>query len=1204
MPRTRLLVGHRSAALLLALAGMLAFATSALARPLGGGAGRTLSVPPIVISPGSIDFGTTNIAGTGASYQSFSVTNTTEQSIAVFGWAGADGYVFFQPEDNNSALLPGETRSYEVGFDPQQGGNYDTTALFSTEAGTFGLQLYGFAQPGGDIDLNPGDVDLGERPIGESIDVSVTVSNPGAASIEIQEPAFDTGGSFTITSDVSASFTLGPGEERIVHLTVTPDSYGEQFGTVTFTSASGTIDRVMSIGMVGRQAVLEAAPSTLDFGAVTTGTTVTLPVTFTNTGDYPATPTSLSIGSVPGVAGSGDFSATLPSTDPIQPGGSITIQVSFAPTGAGARSGTLDLVARGAGPFSWSAYVVGEGQIPSGQFSFASRPVDTSGATPTEVATGDVNGDGKLDLAAGFASTGRVATALGNGDGTFQALATLVDPNAAQTDMGLTTADLNGDGYADLIVAGQSGVSVYRGTASGTLTLAANAATGATRDVAAIDIDLDGKLDLVLLDVRTSTPKLRVLRGDGFSFTSVGTLNVRNAPRELVVGDFNGLGISDILLGDEPGRSTTVQIIRPLAQGPLGTVPIDQVLSVQDGPAVAPQAPRSIGVGQFDGDGWNDLTTGGTLSLGGDGTGEFIPTSYRSPVQTGLAPSQALAVADFNGDGRDDQALTSNGTPDLLLQPAGNAGQMGAATSIDLGASSGSASADMITADLNGDGRPDLITAKGGAKVDVLVNAGTTPVPAGPNRAIVRELRPGSGAYASIHNPSRTDRLRLGGWQLRFPGGGRFTLPSWLQLPPRATVLLRTTGYASTGEPSFVLGIAPYFVAAIPAGVQGVALVDPSGATVDAVGSTVAPAGFREGAGLPAQTLGQYGAFQRRDERGGSVDTGDNSADFIPINPQAAEGDGSILGIPDMRLVPLATNRNDFLQSSLWDPSQPASAAPNRQRVGDQLIIRRRITNCSGGLTAGVCQNADPSVPPVVVKTLSVRTTELSTIGNSTGAILTVGSARNPDAGPSAPAYVFDTFTNAFKLFLGVTNLGLNTAFSLSSTTGFVPLAPGESVAIEFRLNILRGGSFRFGYAADDDLEPLVGATPKLIDTPTSTPAPSPAATPAPSAPAVTTEIPPASAAAPEGVSGTVSAPVNPAAAQAALAGGSTKPAAKPAAKCLTKRQYKRLKPRQRKRAKLCAPKRPTSKATTAKPRRSAARAPAGLRARVAPSDR
>lgn len=1137
---------------------LLATATNALARPFGG-TGRSLEVSvPIVASQDTFDFGTGFPVGTGASFQQFTITNTTTEPVTMSGFDAPTGFVFFDVNGLGSTLEPGEVREFEVGFDPPSPGDYDATATLSTSAGNVTLRLIGNAVPGGSIDLSPSSWDFGDLNVDEFGQLQITVSNSGNAPVTVNPP-FLQDGSITLTSTLLSPISLGPGEAQQVVLNVGPLQEGPASDVILFANDDQTVVTAFDATLNGVRANLTFDPASLDFGSVEVGQSRTVDVQISNSGTGTAVPTDLDIHD--GTAA--DFSAAVP--DPIAPGETVTMPVTFTPSAGGTRTATLSLGTQGGGG-GITIPLSGEGQVPaSSDFTFTASAAPT-GATPaTEVAAGDFNGDGKVDLAVGYRSTGDVAWARGNGDGTFGALATL-ESRGASAEMGLSAGDANGDGFDELAIASAGGVTVYRGGAAG-LVLLGRPLTSAATDVRLADLDEDGLLDLAVLD--TPSHRLRLFRGTGTAFTAAGSIAFTNEPREFDLGDLDAQANVDIVVGSTSSSGTPrLQLLRRSQYGPLDA-------SQWGGPPIdvdVPTTPVAVALGQLNDDGTLDITTGDAVvpsgkrdTAPGSGNG-FYPNLPGDPVSTG-AGGEAIAIADFDGDGRDDQALATSSAASITVQRGLGGARFGGASSFPVGASTATAPADVVTADVNGDGRPDVLAARGGTGIDVLLNGRAQAAPApGAGRALIGEFRAGEGALVQVANPSRSQRLRLGGWQLRFPGGQRYAFPAWVQLGPGASMMVGTLT-SPFGDPAGLFG-QPVTRIGVPNGVQGAALHDPSGARVDAVGLASVPAAFREGAGLPARDLGMASTYARLERAGALVDTGDNAADTQVLNPMAADGDGTVLGQPGFRFAYDPTDRNDILQSSLLDPTKASSAAPNRERVGDTLWIRRRVTNCSGGLTTGVCVNADPSAPAVAVTRLRFRTTDLTTVGNSSGAIVTFVGAENPAGGPR---YSFDGLTNLFMAFLyGDRGAGINGAIDVTDRLPAAGLLPGQSIDIAFKLKVLRGGAFRFGYTADDDLVPVAGSGPAPAPAVTATPAPTLAPSDASSGPGAAS-VPPASAAVPDAAAGSLAPPVRPVAAQQAIV-------TKPKPKCLTKSQIRKLKPKQRKKARLCKAKLPASK--------------------------
>lgn len=1157
---------------LLVLASLLTLPTTASARTLIDGGtttttsaatapvGRAVALDPIEPSRSAFDFGDVPIGLTPR--QTVTLTNTTGRTIGVTG-------VSMDVNDYNvygdfGLISPGRSRDFEIEFAPQRLGEESGTISFSTWAGDVDVAVRGNGIRSLGLSLTPSVVDLGDVLPNSTTSLPVTLKNTGPLPLEINY--IEAFADFFMSSNAPDAFTLAPDQERTITFRISPGGLGPGGGDIVIGDSNFGFTSQLNVSLNATNVKLAASPSPVSIASTRVTQSRTATVTITNQGTQPTELGAPTIVAASGVQGAADFSATLASTS-LNPGQSTQATVRFSPTATGERGAKLRVPSSG-GASPLEVNLTGTG-APAPALPMTASSLSTGGAVPTDVETGDFNADGRPDLAIGIGADGRVLTALATGGGAFSAPGTPVAATSAQPDMGLAAGDVTGDGVDDLVVANGTGVKLYRSNGTGALLLFSTLSTTPSADAKLADFDGDRLLDLVVLN-RTDK-QLLFFRGTGSGLAAVsGSVPMAAAPRELAIADTNADGTPDILVPTFDAGFQRVQVIRSVATAPLGSIPVFSSFTFNT-TLPTPNSAGALAVGHMNADGLVDFTTGAYGYTGGLGLAQYQPDAFTSLSTPTATPGDSMLLADLDGDGQDDLASVSRTGSAVTLQRGASGGVFGEAESIDVSTQVGTLPAKMVRADLNGDGRPDLVAVKGGARVEILLNASSAPVPAGPGRALIQEFRPGSAPYLTVHNPSRSQRLRLGGWQVRFPGGAQFTFPAEAQLPPRASLQLRAAGFTAAGTPNaqFVGTLFGYF--AIPSGVEGAALVGPTGATVDAVGLSSAPAAFREGDGLAARTFGAAGGFQRLDRAGGSVDTNVNADDFAALDPQATDGSGTVLGLPNWRRSYEATNRNDFLQSSLVDPSVAASQAPNRERIGDTLWIRRTITNCSGGIAIGVCVNADKSVGGVAVRRLFLRITELSTIGNSAGAILTSVGATRPSTGGAYPADARTTEMNALG---GDRGTGIGTTFNLNDALPGNGLLPGQSITVAFQFRVLRGGPFTFGYAIDDDVEPAAA------DAPTQTPT---VGTPEPANGASTTDedapivIPPASAAAPEVVAGKVAAPTNPVAAQAALT--TSKPATKAKAKCLTKAQYKRLKPKQRKRAKLCAPKRTTSSA-------------------------
>ena len=239
----------------------------------------------------------------------------------------------------------------------------------------------------------------------------------------------------------------------------------------------------------------------------------------------------------------------------------------------------------------------------------------TVGSGPCALVAADVNGDGQVDLICANAKDATLTVLTNNGNGGFGLYATLpVGASANSYPDSVAVADVNGDGQPDLISANSNDgtLTVLTNNGNGGFGLNATLTVGsAPSSVIAVDVNSDGKPDLISANANDGTLTVLTNNGDG-SFSLDATLNVGlssgSSPENVVAVDVNGDGKLDLVSADFGDDTLTV-----LINDGNGGFASSSTFSV----GVAGSEPNAVAAADVNGDGTPDLISAnyGTSTL-------------------------------------------------------------------------------------------------------------------------------------------------------------------------------------------------------------------------------------------------------------------------------------------------------------------------------------------------------------------------------------------------------------------------------------------------------------------------------------------------------------------------------------------------------------------------------------------------------------
>ncbi len=357
------------------------------------------------------------------------------------------------------------------------------------------------------------------------------------------------------------------------------------------------------------------------------------------------------------------------------------------------------------------------GAIGTGDFRQISQ-LTYSSTINYSLSTGDLNGDGNIDLVTGDGVLpGLTRAFLGEGSGVFVNSSTL----ASETNRTYSAklADINNDGILDLVTGGRTGISpseisIFIGNNDGTFNEINNITTSSLDEMQIADINNDGNLDIIYDNNNAISYNLGDGKGSFSSTQSFSVLPQLNDTYAFVLGDLNGDGITDLTVGGTYSGSARIGVYFGSSTGIFSH---NQTLS-PGGSTI-----RSLAIGDLNSDGKLDIlsssnATGLVNIYLNDGSGAI---ALNSSLSAESSSTEEILLADINGDSHLDI---------ITAGISGVAGQVNIFTNngkanfskIKTIASEGSGTYSVAMADFNKDGVLDLFTGgaeSGSAKVTI-----------------------------------------------------------------------------------------------------------------------------------------------------------------------------------------------------------------------------------------------------------------------------------------------------------------------------------------------------------------------------------------------------------------------------------------------------------------------------------------------------
>lgn len=291
--------------------------------------------------------------------------------------------------------------------------------------------------------------------------------------------------------------------------------------------------------------------------------------------------------------------------------------------------------------------------------TFEIHEVIPAGEHPVDVAVGDLDQDGALDLVVSNHETTYLTLIFGADSGFLEGRSGRLAIDVSPHPHAVSVADIDEDGHQDIVVddRDRNRLRVYRGDGGGSFEASHAISVGGDpyRGMSLADINSDGHLDVI-----TPNPRSLAIRlGDGTgSFATARSLESASVPPfSSVVGDFNADGLLDVAAGSGEGAGYVVAWLGS-GDGSFEAAP--------GSPFPIATGPTKLGSGDVNRDGIDDILA--TSYLGGEIA--IVLGGQVELRQTRIALEGnpwGVAVGDLTGDSRIDVVIANDSEDQITI---------------------------------------------------------------------------------------------------------------------------------------------------------------------------------------------------------------------------------------------------------------------------------------------------------------------------------------------------------------------------------------------------------------------------------------------------------------------------------------------------------------------------------------------------------